>query len=104
MTREVPEDGHGAAAVSLTEQIAEVLAGHLWHHTRDTHCACGWRSPLAQLAVEGYTDHVASQLARLVEREKREAWAEGFDAGERDAFDLTEHPNHECIPNPYARD
>ena len=33
-----------------------------------------------------------------------EAWEEGFDAGERDAFDLDENPDHECIPNPYRQE
>lgn len=32
------------------------------------------------------------------------AWEEGFDAGERDAFDLLEHPDHECIKNPYRKE
>lgn len=35
---------------------------------------------------------------------RAEAWDEGFDAGERDAFDLAEHPNHECIKNPYRKE
>ena len=41
---------------------------------------------------------------RWLEQVKAEAWDEGFDAGERDAFDLDENPNHECIKNPYRRD
>ena len=31
------------------------------------------------------------------------AWDEGFDAGERDAFDVLENPDHECIRNPYRK-
>lgn len=50
--------------MSEVEQMAAVLAEHLWHHTKTTHCACGWRAELAQLAVDGYTAHVAAELAR----------------------------------------
>lgn len=42
--------------------IAEALAGHVWHHTATTHCSCGWRSPLAQLAVADYLAHAAAAL------------------------------------------
>lgn len=42
--------------------IAAVLKDHQWHHTRDTHCGCGFRTPLAQLAVEGYVAHVAALI------------------------------------------
>lgn len=44
------------------ERYAAVLAEHQWSHTKTTHCACGWRSPLAQLAVDGYLAHVAAAL------------------------------------------
>lgn len=40
--------------------LIEVLAAHQWHHTRDTHCACGFRTPLTQLAFEGW---LQTQLA-----------------------------------------
>lgn len=35
--------------------------------------------------------------------ERAEAWDEGFDAGERDAFHLDTHPDHTCTPNPYRQ-
>lgn len=48
------------------EALVGVLADHQWHHTRTTHCACGFRTPLAQLAVEGYLRHVADQQTDAV--------------------------------------
>lgn len=76
------------------DQVAEVLARvageHLWHHTAKTHCACGWRSPLAQLAVDGYLAHlVAVQAAALrsaglvVEGTEIEEWSLVDGAGVR---------------------
>lgn len=51
------------ATTTVETATAAVLAKHLWHHTRETHCACGFRTPLAQLAVEGYLNHIAAELA-----------------------------------------
>lgn len=44
----------------------------------------------------GWAEHMLPIAQRI--------WDEGFDAGERDAFDLHEHPDHECIKNPYRKD
>jgi hypothetical protein len=51
------------AETTVEGATAAVLGKHLWHHTRETHCICGFRTPLAQLAVEGYLQHVAAELA-----------------------------------------
>lgn len=45
-----------------------------------------------------------AEFNRWLEQVKAEAWDEGFDAGERDAFDLNENPDHECIPNPHRKE
>lgn len=42
--------------------LVEVLREHQWHHTRDTHCTCGFRTPLAELAIEGYLAHVVQAI------------------------------------------
>ncbi|WP_054953071.1 hypothetical protein [Flaviflexus massiliensis] len=41
---------------------------------------------------------------RWLDEVRAEAWDEGFDAGERDAFDLDENPDHECLKNPYRKE
>ena len=43
-------------------------------------------------------------VGRWLNQVKAEAWDEGFDAGERDAFDLNENPDHECIRNPHRKE
>ena len=45
-----------------------------------------------------------AEFNRWLRQVKAEAWDEGFDAGERDAFDLNENPGYECIPNPYRQE
>lgn len=57
--------------------LGGVLAAHQWRHTRDTHCSCGFRTPLAQLAIEGYIAHLEAAVlawfaARLGEDGVRE--------------------------------
>lgn len=52
-----------ATETTVETATAAVLGDHLWHHTRETHCACGFRTPLAQLAIEGYLNHVVAELA-----------------------------------------
>ncbi|KAB2808328.1 hypothetical protein F9L07_22700 [Pimelobacter simplex] len=47
----------------IAKLLAQVAGEHLWRHTATTHCACGWRQPLAQLAVEGYVAHIAEVQA-----------------------------------------
>ncbi|MBN6777416.1 hypothetical protein JRG19_02475 [Pseudoclavibacter alba] len=32
------------------------------------------------------------------------AWDEGFDAGEQDAWDAADRPDHECARNPYREE
>lgn len=61
-------------------RLAEVMRGHMWHHTRETHCSCGFRAPLAQLAVEGYLAHVAQAIAANERDVAAEAWDEGWEA------------------------
>lgn len=49
-------------------------------------------------------DMAKKMVGRWLDEVRAEAWDEGFDAGERDAFDLDENPDHECIPNPYRQE
>lgn len=42
-------------------------------------------------------------LEQVKQEARAEAWDEGFDAGERDAFHLDTHPDHTCTPNPYRQ-
>lgn len=51
-------------------------------------------------------EHIAKAMhtSGWLEQVKADAWEEGFDAGERDAFDLNENPGHECIKNPYRQE
>lgn len=42
-------------------------------------------------------------LAEVQRRAREEAWAEGFDAGEADAFDHQTW-DEPCTPNPYRKD
>ena len=58
------------------------------------HSGASWESKQPRL----------DEFNRWLNRVKAEAWDEGFDAGERDAFDLNENPDHECIPNPYRQE
>ena len=65
---------------TVEARLAEVLAAHQWHHTRETHCACGFRTPLAQLAVEGYVAHLAAALAPVVAAEVERAVGAALEA------------------------
>ena len=42
----------------------------------------------------------AGDFDELLQYERAKAWAEGFDAGEIDAFDA-DHEGHVCKTNPY---
>lgn len=92
----------------LVEQIAAVLAMHVVKHRsisgHNTFCTCGWSTytPFGESAVEKGRPHVASQLARLVEREKHKAWAEGALHADRAVSGC--HLPEQCPQNPYARD
>jgi hypothetical protein len=49
----------------------------------------------------GYEAGAASRDAEVAAA-KAEAWDEGFDAGEKDAWDVdVTNENHVCTPNPY---
>jgi hypothetical protein len=54
-----------------------------------------WNNHLAQQLV-GMGDRLQATLREQMAK----AWAEGFDAGEIDAFDA-DHPDHVCKTNPY---
>lgn len=57
----------------------------------------GTMTPADELAVMKVRPNVfPARVVALV----RAAWAEGFDAGEIDAFDA-DHPDHVCKTNPY---
>lgn len=76
----------------LVEQIADLLAEHslssggrnLGQYHTEWICDCGdtWVTDghKAESCKSGYDYHLASQLARLVEREKYKAWDEGRNA------------------------
>ena len=55
-------------------------------------------------------NHLARQLVGMSDRlqatlreQMAKAWAEGFNAGEIDAFDA-DRPGHTCTPNPYKKE
>ena len=51
----------------------------------------------------GTVSEKRAEFDRWLDAVKAEAWDEGFDAGERDAFHLDTHPDHTCTPNPYRQ-
>jgi hypothetical protein len=61
----------------LTAALREALSEHLWSHTATTHCACGFRAPIAQRALMDYLEHVAQAIAPLVAQREATARAEG---------------------------
>lgn len=60
----------------------------------------GVMTPADELAIMKARPNVfPARVVALV----RAAWAEGFDAGEIDAFDA-DRPGHTCTPNPYKKE
>ena len=60
------------------------------------------RSTSKRRGTDG-TQKMVDDFDRWLNQVKAEAWDEGFDVGERDAFDVLEHPDHDCIVNPYRK-
>lgn len=90
----------------LVEQIAAVLAEHIYMAGSDGRgCTCGWRragGDLRPLQEQWAEKHLASQLARLVVREKASAWNEGHHV--RHYASSFGHSQCAYCANPYARD
>lgn len=92
----------------LVEQIAAVNAAHYecqmaFHNDGARACDGSVIPPTYNTIAKARRAHVASQLARLVEREKHDAWDESYDAGETCALDVLPG-GHARARNPYARD
>lgn len=79
------------------DALAGILAEHMWHHTATTHCRCGFRTPLAQLALEGYLAHLAAVIqAEYVAEREAKAWNEALKHASRLGVPTP--------PNPYRKD
>ena len=44
------------------------------------------------------------RFGEMIRRVRKEAWEEGFDAGELDAMDNLSNEHHNCTLNPYRED
>ena len=77
-----------------TPTTNEVRADFIALHTRNFDAYATGRSLTSE------KEHYGEGFDRWLEQVKAEAWDEGFDAGERDAFHLDTHPDHTCTPQP----
>ena len=64
------------------------------------------RFPFTKILKEQYPK-IKAEFDRWLKQVKAEAWAEGFDAGERDVWEHEHHEDgwdSECIKNPYKEE
>lgn len=51
-----------------------------------------------------FQEEVDAEYANWLRKVKAAAWAEGFNAGERDVFEHDWEKDEPCIPNPYLQE
>lgn len=65
----------------------------------------GAKAILARGGYASNTKVLGGEFDRFLANVRAEAWAEGFDAGERDVFEHERNGwDRDCIPNPYRKD
>lgn len=84
----------GIIKSDVAARIAEVQKSHIWAHTLNSHCSCGWKAEGLVNVLEQWSEHVAGEIYSAISGNLLEILKPAVDALDSDSMALHSFIHH----------